>query len=70
MPKKIAIKEGRYTLFYYLYHTIMIYPVFDCLMNLTTRSFAMSFVALIGIMVSLYLLRKIQFFNNVLTIIK
>ena len=70
MPKKIAIKEGQYTLFYYLYHTIMIYPVFDCLMNLTTRSFAMSFVALIGIMVSLYLLRKIQFFNNVLTIIK
>lgn len=70
MPKTRAIKEGQYTLFYYLFHTILIYPVFDYLMRITTKSFAMSFVALAGILISLYLLRKIPILNKLLTIFK
>lgn len=70
MPKTKAIKEGQYTLFYYLFHTILIYPIFDYLMSITTKSFAMSFVALAGILISLYLLRKIPILNKMLTIFK
>ena len=70
MPQNKSIKEGQYTLFYYLFHTIMLFPIFDIIMGITKKSFVMSFVALIGILFCLYMLRKIPFLSNMLHIIK
>lgn len=68
MPKKNGLKEGQYTLFYYLYHTVLLFPVFDLIVKHLPNNFVMSIVVLGCIILSLFLLRKISFLNKLLII--
>ncbi len=68
MPKTKGVSEGRYTLFYYLFHTILLFPVFDLLVKYIPNTFFSSLVVLLCVVLSLFLLRRIKFLNDLLNI--
>ncbi len=68
MPKTKGIKEGQYTLFYYLFHTILLYPCLDMIMRYAPHNMITSVVALACIMIILYLLRKVPILNKLINI--
>lgn len=68
MPKKNGIKEGQYTIFYYLYHTILLFPIFDLIVKRIPNTFLTSFAVLTSVMLLLFLMRKIKYLNKLLTI--
>lgn len=68
MPKKKGLKEGQYTLFYYLYHTILLFPVFDLIVKRIPNTFLTSLAVLASVMLLLFLMRKIKYLNKLLAI--
>lgn len=68
MPKNKEISEGQNTLFYYLYHTILLYPVFDIINDYLPNTILMSVVVLVGVMVTLYSMARIPLLKKILVV--
>ena len=68
MPKQRGLEEGKHTLFYYLFHTILLFPIFDLLVDYLPYTVFTTFAVLGCVLLSLFLLRKVRFLNALLTI--
>lgn len=68
MPQNRGIEEGQYTLFYYLYHTVLLFPIFDLIVKHIPNTYVMTIVVLFSVVFLLFLLRKIRILNKLLLI--
>lgn len=68
MPKNKGIDEGRYTLFYYLFHTILLFPVFDLIVKHLPKNYVVTVIVLVLIVGIIFLLRKIPFLDKMMGI--
>ena len=68
MPKGKGIEEGKYTLFYYLFHTILLFPVFDLIVGRLPKNYAVTFIVLVCIVGIIFLLRKVPFLERMMGI--
>ena len=68
MPKTKGVKEGRYTLFYYLFHTVLLFPVFDIVAKHIPNNIYTTVAILICIVAILYLLRRVKILTKLINI--
>lgn len=68
IPKKIDFGEGKYTLSYYLLHTLLLFPIFDLLHDYVPNGTLGTILTCITIIVILAGLRRISFLQKLLTL--
>ena len=68
MPKNVGVEEGKYTLFYYLYHTVLLFPFFDYAVRYLPHHYLTSLLVLVCLMATLFVLRKVRLLSGLLRV--